>query len=487
MISQDLPDVESLQRRLRDDPSDVRSLLALAMNYTASKEYTKAVDVYFQLLKADSNNFHAYHNLGIIYKKVGQFNDSLRCFAKASQLNSDSPVLHYNIGLTYEAMGRMQEARESYGRALSLNPDLSQALERLRNLSEDPSKAPKLPKPPDKLLIADSSEGKPREVSVAASPKAAEKVEESGKEQKPDAAAKAEKSSTTESDKTKEPDKAKESDKADKPKKPEKSEKSDLSYRTIRQGAGALLYNKAMASFQNNDMPAAIESYCLALLKDREILSEPDFGLIQSGISLLRDRPNSHTESLFFLGFLESVTGDMEKAISDLNKYVANSKRGAFLADARTVIDRYEALKAEQERKNQEEAEVASRQTDLEKAGLDTRPLPVGSFTPRPSDVQLKELNVQEILEEANKMSREGRLRDSLAILKNGFEREPENIPLLSAIGNVYTDMMLLQGDPEAGKMAREIFEKIINLTPPDSKESKIAQSMVKELSDRIR
>jgi hypothetical protein len=52
---------------------------------------------------------------------------------------------------------------------------------------------------------------------------------------------------------------------------------------------------------------------------------------------------------------------------------------------------------------------------------------------------------------------------------------------------NAYTDMLLLKGDQEAGKMALQRFEKVFQRAPEKSREWAIAQEMIAELKSRVR
>lgn len=136
------------------------------MEYSLADDFVKAVETYFALLRIDANNFHAYNNLGILYKS-GQFRDSLHCYKQAERINPDSYWVPYNMGLCYESMGRMQEARESYGRALSLNPSFNQALQRLRSLSDEGAggDVPQLPGLAEsQIYVVDSETSQPRTI-----------------------------------------------------------------------------------------------------------------------------------------------------------------------------------------------------------------------------------------------------------------------------------------------------------------------------------
>ncbi|MFZ2958543.1 MAG: tetratricopeptide repeat protein [Candidatus Ozemobacteraceae bacterium] len=493
--------LDQVQKRLQDDPEDREALLALAMHQTIAKEYQKAVVTYFQLLKIDPKNFHAFHNLGILYKKVGQYSDSLHCYQEALKINPNASTVYYNMGLAYEAMGRMQEARETYGRALSLNPDLTQALQRLRDLSDDAGKTVSLPEPPPGIMIVDTPEGPAKPLTIAQAGKGDVKSGDSasggkgsGKSDGKSVGSKAsEKGGAKAGGKTGSTEKAPpDAGKADEKGSSEKgssekagSKKSGEMVRTMRTGPGVGFYHKAMDALEKDDLKTAIEQYVTCILKDRDFLSEPDNGLISKGLQLLSERPNAMADSFFYRGFLTSLSGNLEGAQPDLKLYIEKNPKGSFVTEAQELIDRHEArLKAIADAKTaSESAALALVEARYQIGASGTSG--TATFTPRPDDITLKKMNPEELLDESRRLSRDGRLLDAIAVLRTGLEKEPENPPLLMGMANAYVDLMLLKGDAEAGKMARSLFEKVVALVPPDSKESKMAQSMIQELAGR--
>ncbi|HEY9069404.1 MAG TPA: hypothetical protein VIV61_04050, partial [Candidatus Ozemobacteraceae bacterium] len=110
-----------------------------------------------------------------------------------------------------------------------------------------------------------------------------------------------------------------------------------------------------------------------------------------------------------------------------------------------------------------------------------------GSFTPRVDDVTLKTYSIDQILDEANRLSRDNRTRDAIAVLRSGLEKEPDNVRLLMAAGNAYVDLLLQKNERDAGLMARDLFEKVSRVAPADSKEAGIAASMIRELDSRLK
>lgn len=469
--------IRQLQQKIIDNPKDVDSHLKLALEYSMSNDFVKAVETYFALLRIDPNNFHAYNNLGILYKQSGQFRDSLHCYQQAQRIDPDSCWVPYNMGLCYEAMGRMQEARESYGQALSLNPSFSQALQRLRMLSSDGTDqaVPALPGLSEsQIYIADSRSTKPVIKSQPAEKQVIAKVDKT--QVKPEI--KKESAEKTE----------KISDRLEKEKKQKKN--PNLKHRTSKKGAAALIFNQAMDALEGGKIELAIELYVNSIIAERELLSEPENGIIRQGLTFLKDRPNRMANGLFFRGMLIYISGHIDLAIPDLRNFVEVNSKSAkassisqYLEESKRIIAKREAEKqaikaekqalalAEQQKKMQEEAAAQAAQEEIA----------------RPSDYALKRMDIDQIIQEADKLSRESRLTDAVAVLESGLSREPENIQLLMKSANAYTDMLLLKGDNEAGKMALLRYKKVTSFAQPNSKEATIAKEMIEELNKRVR
>ncbi|NLI74950.1 MAG: tetratricopeptide repeat protein [Candidatus Riflebacteria bacterium] len=470
-----------LQRKLQDDPEDRDALLALALEYSVRKQYGKAVETYFALLKVDPNNFHAYNNLGILYKKTGQYKDCLYCYQQARKINPDSYWVPYNMGLAYEAMGRMQEAREAYGQSLSLNPDFALALQRLRELSEAPGSVAPLPAPPgSEVLVADAPTGQPKpvgRVDLTPRPPAAGKPA-AGKPA-------AEKPATGQPGAEKPAAEAAPSPAGKAP-----AGKVARTPRTGRTGPGASLFNQAMDALAQDDLNKAVDLYVRCVLADRDFLAEPDNGLIQKGLTHLQSRPNSMKDGLFFRGFFTAITGNLAAAVPDLKTYLEqgpNQKvtETVFLEEAQALVARHEREVAEFEALKARQASEAAILAEA-KAAAARQASATATFTPRLDDVTLKQMDVDAIIDEANRLSRDARIRDAIAVLKVGLDKDPDNLRLLMASANAYTDLMFLKGDNEAGRMARDLFGRVVTQAPPDSKEAKLAQSFIAELDTRL-
>ncbi len=471
--------VRQLQQKLIDNPRDVDAHLKLALEYSMGNDFVKAVETYFALLRIDPNNFHAYNNLGILYKQSGQFRDSLHCYQQAQRIDPDSCWVPYNMGLCYEAMGRMQEARESYGQALSLNPSFSQALQRLRVLSSDGADQP-VPELPglaeSQIYIADSRSTRP---VIRTQQSETTTVAKAVKQQPSPTAKPVEKIEKAE----------RISERLEKEK---NQKKVNLKHRTTRKGPAAMVFNQAMDALEAGKTELAVELYVNSVIAERELLSEPENGLIRQGLTYLKDRPNRMANGLFYRGMLIYIAGHIELAIPDLKNYsevVSKSDKASsvsqYLEEANRIINRYKAEKdaiAAMEAERKAAIALAEQQKKAQEAAVKPE-----EEVARPSDFALKRMDIDQIIQEADKLSRESRLTDAAAVLESGLSRDPENIPLLMKSANAYTDMLLLKGDNEAGKMALVRYKKVTGLASPNSKEAAIAKEMIDELNKRVR
>ena len=459
--------IYQLQQRLIDNPRDIESHLNLAMEYTVSNDLLKSVQAYFALLKVDPQNFHAYNNLGVLYKKSGQYRDSLHCYELAEKINPNSSWVPYNMGLCYEAMGRMQEAREAYGRALSLEPNFKQALTKLRILSDTTGKLP-----------ANTENFEEAQLKLSAKPVIVEAKQTKSSSKKV----------TQVVSKPKLEVKTKDEQMSDKLRKIREKAKANHQHRTKSTTTAGIAFNQAMDALDNNNMEKAIQLYITSVLQDHMLLAEPENGLIKASLQYLKDKPNRIPNGLFYRGTFIFISGNTELAVKDLKAYIASAAKSKdinkdYLAFAKQSVSRYNAEKAAiaAARKAQEEHEalLAAQEQAMSTA---TEP-----EQPAPSDYMIQNMSVQQIIDEADRLSRESRVTEALGVIEKGLKTAPNNLDLLMKSANAYTDLLLAKNDKEAGKMAIKRFETVFRMTQENTREWSVAKDMIDELKKRVK
>jgi len=76
--------------------------------------YNKAIDI---------NHYPAaYYNIGIIYYRLEQYQQSIDYFKKAIHQKADYAAAYFNLGIVYQALGLQQQALEQYNEATRLSP-----------------------------------------------------------------------------------------------------------------------------------------------------------------------------------------------------------------------------------------------------------------------------------------------------------------------------------------------------------------------------
>ena len=74
------------------------------------------------MLAIDSANVHAFHNRGISYDKLGEFEKAIVDFDTVIAMEPTNSVAYFNRGSTYDSMGMHDHAVADFGRALELDP-----------------------------------------------------------------------------------------------------------------------------------------------------------------------------------------------------------------------------------------------------------------------------------------------------------------------------------------------------------------------------
>ncbi len=79
-----------------------------------------AVFMFESALMADSKNYRAYYNLGVLYFSEEKYSLALDNFLKAKKYKNDLAIIYYNLGCTYLNMGEFKKAKNELLYAIEL-------------------------------------------------------------------------------------------------------------------------------------------------------------------------------------------------------------------------------------------------------------------------------------------------------------------------------------------------------------------------------
>ncbi len=89
---------------------------------------------YLDILRHDDGRSDVWHDLGVNYYRIGQYQSALIALSNAIKLDASIALYHYSLGLVLAQIKDISGAARSYQQAISLDPTLVDAYNNLGNL-----------------------------------------------------------------------------------------------------------------------------------------------------------------------------------------------------------------------------------------------------------------------------------------------------------------------------------------------------------------
>ena len=83
--------------------------------------YEEALEVFQKALAINPNNIESHINLGILFKKKGQWENAIESYQKALAINPLHSETHYNMALLYEQLENWELAISHYQQFIQLS------------------------------------------------------------------------------------------------------------------------------------------------------------------------------------------------------------------------------------------------------------------------------------------------------------------------------------------------------------------------------
>lgn len=120
---------DQLVKTYKDD-TDLKA--DIADRYLNASRYDDAYNMLDDALTDDPNAIHLYNRIGMVLRKMNNFETAEKYYLKALTLSKDDEYLHYNVGRLYydwKKWGKMAKAAQA---AVNLNPDFDEAVKMLK-------------------------------------------------------------------------------------------------------------------------------------------------------------------------------------------------------------------------------------------------------------------------------------------------------------------------------------------------------------------
>lgn len=113
---------------LQVEPDDVDALLWLGEVWRAQDRFEEAQVLYLRIAGLPLERVGDWYRLALGMREAGLYEDALKCFEKALEIEPDSPVALSNQGLILTDLGKPREAIAVLRKALERNPEFADAM-----------------------------------------------------------------------------------------------------------------------------------------------------------------------------------------------------------------------------------------------------------------------------------------------------------------------------------------------------------------------
>ncbi len=127
-LSQKNPDAIGYRQQLASFEATAGAQAFKSNPQAANKLFQSAIDDYKELLKTNDKSSETWLRLGVLQRQLGQFDEALNSFNKASAADPRNVNVLLNEGMLQEAIGKKSEAAATYNRILGFDPENPLAL-----------------------------------------------------------------------------------------------------------------------------------------------------------------------------------------------------------------------------------------------------------------------------------------------------------------------------------------------------------------------
>ena len=139
--------IQTLKEIVKKDPKNLPAWVELGNLYFDTDQPKEAIDAYSRYLAVKPDNPDVRTDMGIMYRRLGQFDRALEEFRKAAQTDPKHVNSRYNIGLVLlHDKQDMQGAIKAWEEYLKVDPNS----ERAKRIKSQIEKMKSMPVPPAK-------------------------------------------------------------------------------------------------------------------------------------------------------------------------------------------------------------------------------------------------------------------------------------------------------------------------------------------------
>ena len=106
---------------IQHDRYNSKALVNKGNTLFVAEEYDRAKEFFLEAIGVEADCIEAIYNLGLVYKRLGYYNESLQAFEKLHTIIPNSYEVLYQIAHVYELIGMRREALKWYNILITQN------------------------------------------------------------------------------------------------------------------------------------------------------------------------------------------------------------------------------------------------------------------------------------------------------------------------------------------------------------------------------
>ena len=124
------PQLEGMEKRIRDEPENAEAHAELGQSYNALGMYAEAEQEYVRAIELAPKDSDFHGRLCVDYSEWGRFDKAIDCYKEAIKKDPNH-VYYLSLGDAYQNQGKLDEAIAAYQKSLEKKPTFTFALYQL--------------------------------------------------------------------------------------------------------------------------------------------------------------------------------------------------------------------------------------------------------------------------------------------------------------------------------------------------------------------
>jgi tetratricopeptide (TPR) repeat protein len=126
MVVQEFDKIAHVNKAIEMDPENASFYNNLGCIYDKLEDHDDSIPAYQKAIELAPKNAVFHNNLGCCYGKIGLYHKAIESFNAAVEIQPDFIKNYFDLGFSYHQIGLHKQAVDVFEKAIRLNPDIAQ-------------------------------------------------------------------------------------------------------------------------------------------------------------------------------------------------------------------------------------------------------------------------------------------------------------------------------------------------------------------------